>query len=302
MSTGTYGIKRGADITPDDVEIFLHYTASRDKQGGAITKLDPTTILIPNQNPNRTQGTNEIFGGLYTLKLPTTTFGSKGIYTLMIKPKETRVRIVDCGVLSSNPDIKDIVLDLATIPAEDLTRFENGNLTGYRIEYLNNSTGANESKISNFFRIVTSNNRAEPVNQNLNNSNQKAIRYRFNDNASLLFCTVSPSSSPNVKPNATPFIGEPNQEIIITNTFFNPLTVEIEMVEHDVETLAYAIYGPSTKSIEDGIFTTYNFDEEIYQQADLYEIKEEFTGKPLYEVKEPRTNIDFSKQFNNIRQ
>ena len=44
----------------------------------------------------------------------------------------------------------------------------------------------------NFFKIVTSNNRAEPVNQNLTNTNQKAIRYRFNDNGvTLTFNTES---------------------------------------------------------------------------------------------------------------
>ncbi len=69
----------------------------------------------------------------------------------------------------------------------------------------------------------------------------------------MLFCTLSPSSSPTNKPNATPFIGQPNQSIIISNTYFNPITTEIEIVDQDISTLAIALYGNQTKSLDDGI-------------------------------------------------
>ncbi len=49
--------------------------------------------------------------------------------------------------------------------------------------------------------------------------------------------------SPTTKPNATPYIGQPDQDIILSNTFFNPLTIDIEMVEYDVSSLAIALYG-----------------------------------------------------------
>ena len=192
------------------------------------------------------------------------------------------------------------MFDLATIPQNFLNRFENNGLVGYRIEYLNTSTNVADAKINNFFKVVTSNNRAEPVNQNLTNSSQKAIRYRFNDNSTLTFCTLSPSSASNVKPNVFPFIGQPNQEVIITNTFFNPIMIEVEMVQHDIETLAFAMFGNQTKSLEDGIYTLYNFNNDIYKQFNLYEIKDRFTGAPLFEVKEQRTSIDFTKTFSNI--
>ena len=304
MATGTYGVVRGADISPDDVEIFYHYTPSRDKIGNnTLIKLDPNEVLIEIDNPNKTQSgisTFEIFGGMYTLKLPVATFGVKGFYTIIIKPVEIRTKIVDCGVLSAYPDLKGILFDISTIPTNFTNKFENNGLVGYRIEYLNSEATANDAKINNFFRIITSNNRAEPVNENLTNSNQKSIRYRFNDNSSLTYCTVSPSSAPNVKPNALPFIGQPNQQVIITNTFFNPIMIEVEMVQYDVETLAYGILGNQTKSIEDGIYTIYNFNNDIYKQYNLYEIKDQFTGKPLFEVREERNSIDFSKSFTNI--
>ena len=309
MATGTYGIVRPADITPDDVEIFYHYTPSRDKIGDTkLTKLDPTQVLIKMDTPfenkqlsGLAQNNFQIFGGMYTLKLPVTTFGAKGYYTIMIKPAEIRTRIVDVGVLSAFPDTKGLLFDLSTIPTNFLSKFENDGLVGYRIEYLNSNLNAStDAKLNNFFRVITSNNRSEPVNQNLTNSNQKAIRYRFNDNSTLTFCTVSPASASNVKPNALPFIGQPNQQVIITNTFFNPIMLEVEMVQHDIETLAFALFGNQTKSLDDGIYTIYNFNNEIYKQYNLYEIKDKYTGKPLFEVREEKTSIYFAKAFNNI--
>jgi hypothetical protein len=304
MATGTVGIVRPSDVSPEDVEIFYHFTPSRDKIGNtSLIKLNSNDVLLKVDNPNKTQSNVvgfEIFGGLYTLKLPATTFGIKGFYTIIIKPVEIRTRIVDIGVLSAYPDINGVLFDTATIPSNFLSKFENNNLVGYRIEYLNTNTSAPDAKINNLFRIVTSNNRAEPVNQNLTNSNQKAIRYRFNDNSTLVFSTLSPSSASNVKPNAFPFIGQPNQQVIITNTFFNPIMIEIEMVEYDIESLAFALFGNQTKSLEDGIYTIYNFNNDIYKQYTLYEIKDVFSGNPLFEVREQRTNIDFTKSFTNI--
>jgi hypothetical protein len=303
MATGTYGIVRPADITPDDVEIFYHYTPSRDKIGNTtLLKLNPNEVLFKMDNPNKSQSNitgPELFGGMYTLKLPAATFGTKGFYTIIIKPIEIRTRIVDVGVLSAFPDTLGIIFDLSSIPQNLLNRFENNGLVGYRIEYLN-TIPTTDAKINNFFRVITSNNRAEPVNQNLTNSNQKAIRYRFNDNSTLTFCTVSPSSASNVKPNALPFIGQPNQQVIITNTFFNPMMLEIEMVQYDIETLAFAMFGNQSKSLEDGIYTIYNFNNDIYKQYDLYEIKDRFSGKPLFEIREQRNSIDFNKTFTTV--
>ena len=302
MATGTYGIVRPADVTPDDVEIFYTFTTSRDKQSSNLIKIsNPNDVLIKANNPNRTQsgiGGFEMFGGLYTLKLPVSLFSAKGIYTIIIKPIEIRTTIVDVGVLSAYPNINGLLFDLATIPTALANRFENDGLIGYRVEYLNASNS--DAKINNVFKVITSNNRAEAVNQNLTNSNQKAIRYRFNDNSTLIFCTLSPNSSSNVKPNTFPFIGQPNQQVIITNTFFNPIMVEVEMVEYDIETLAYELFGNHSKSIEDGIYTVYNFNNDIYKQYDLYEIKDKYTGAPLFEIREQRNNIDFTKNFSTV--
>jgi hypothetical protein len=168
---------------------------------------------------------------------------------------------------------------------------------GFRVEYLNDDG----TKIPNFYRIITSSFYCEPVTQNLTNTLQKAVRYRYSEGTTnLIFCTLTPSSSPTTRPNATPFIGNPAQNIIITNTFFNPTVVEVEIVEHDASTLAIALYGNQTKSIEDGIYTMYDSDNNIYRQYNLYVIRDQF-NELLYEIRQDRiNNIDFSKNFQNI--
>jgi len=297
MATGNYGTIRPADVSVDDIEMWYSYTPSRELITNVeLNSLDPAEVLIPASDPNNS---SEILGGLYTLKLPTSIFGSKGYYSIIIRPKQIRTTIQDCGVLIDNQDVKGLAFDINQIPIELQGRFENGNLVGYRIEYLKEETGTGQDKIQNLFRIITSNNRALPITQNQGNSNASQS-YTFNDNATTVFCTVTPSSAPSVKPNATPFIGNPQQRVIITNTFFNPVMLEIEMVDYDDETLAYALYSNQTKSLEDGVYTIYNFANQIYKQYNLYEVKDQFTGKPLYEVREQKFIIDPTKDFNDI--
>ena len=297
MATGNYGTIRPADVSAQDIEIFYSFTPNRESVTEVdLQPLDPAQVLVPASNPDNV---NEIFGGLYTLKLPTSVFWTKGFYSIIIRPKQIRARIQDCAVLIDNQDVKGIVFDINQIPLELQNRFENGNLVGYRIEYLKEQSGSGQDKIQNLFRIITSNNRALPITQNQGNSNASQA-YTFNDNSTSIFCTVTPASAPSFKPNATPFIGNPQQEVIITNTFFNPVMLEIEMVEYDEETLAYALFSNQTKSLEDGIYTIYNFGNEIYKQYNLYEVKDQFSGKPLFEVREQKFTIDPTKDFDDI--
>ena len=298
MAVGNYGTIRPADVALDDIEVFLHYTPSRNEIGDeTITKLNTIDILSENEFDPNNDGNFKLFSGTYTLTLPRDVFNDKGIYTIIIKPLEIRTKITDTGVLAAKSDIKGLIFDSALPEVDEVSgKFANDGLVGYRIEYISKETGLKER---NMFRIITSNNKVDSANVNMTNTSQKAIKYVFNDNSTLVFCTVTPSSTSNTKPNATPFIGESDQEVIITNTFFNPIQIEIEMVEHDIETIAYGIYGPQTKSIKDGIFTNYNFDKEIYKQYNLFEILDEF-GEPLFEIKEPKTNIDTSKDFDDI--
>ena len=300
MAIGSYGTIRPSDVSPADVDIIMNYTPTRDVTDQfVLTKLDAQTILRPYFANSETGGNAgvEVLGGLYNLTLPANQFNALGIYTLYIRPAEIRTVISDCGVLSSLPNVKGIVIDISDVPTQYQNKFVPQGLVGFRVEYLN----ADGSKIPNFFRVVTSSFFCEPVVTNEVNTTQKAIRYRYVDgDSNLLFLTLSPSSSPTNKPNATPYIGQPDQDIIISNTFFNPVSIEIEMVEYDISSLAIALYGNQTKSIDDGIYTIYDSNDNIYRQYNLYEIRDQFNAL-LYEVRQSRgNNIDFSKNFTNI--
>jgi nucleoid-associated protein YejK len=72
------------------------------------------------------------------------------------------------------------------------------------------------------------------------------------------------------------------------------------MADYDLDTLAIALYGNQTKSMEDGIYTLYDSNNNIYKQYNLFEVRDNF-NELLYEVRQDRgNNIDFSKNFTNI--
>ena len=303
MAIGSYGIIRPADVSPSDVEILYHYTADRLSTNVPILKkLVSEDILTPIfHNSETTDSTtapnNEILGGLYNLKLKASEFSDLGIYTLHFRPKQIRTSITDCGVLASLPSVRGLIIDLTNVPSVDKNKFTPQGLVGYRVEYINSATN---QKIPNFYRVVTSSFFCEPVTSNLTNTTDKAIRYRYKDSTTnLMFLTLTPSSAPSSRPNVVPYIGDPGQKVILTNTFFNPTTMEIQMVQHDASTLAHALYGNQSKAVAPGIYTIYDEDNNIYKQFNLYEIKDEFNST-LYEVREERTNIDESLNLTNI--
>lgn len=297
MSIGSFGVRRPADVDPSDIEVVLIYTPTRNAtEKQEITKYAGDQVIKPIMNTEDTGGsTVEILGGLYNLILPKSIVSRKGYYTVYIRPVQIRITIEDCGELSTFPDVKGLVFNVDNAPSEFITKFTNNGLDGYRIEYLN-PTG---TKIPNLFRIITSSFICEPVQTNTANSSQKAIKYIYNNVGNLLFVTVTPNASPSFKPTATPYIGTKGQKIIISNTSFNPVIMEFEVVDYDVETLAVGLFGDQSKSIDDGIYTIYDLQGNIFAQYDLYEVRDS-TGKPLYEVRRKRTTIDTTKNLNNI--
>lgn len=300
MAIGSYGIVRPADVSPDDVDIFYHYVSGRTATSTVtFKKLSPASdYLTPVLHNGETGGTSdvEVLGGLYNLKLAAADFSELGIYTLHMRPKQIRTVITDCGILASLPSVRGLVIDLSAIPSNDRGKFSPQGVVGYRVEYLD----SNGKKIPNFYRIITSNFYCEPVISNTTNTSQKSIRYRYTDAATnFMFLTITPSAAPSTRPTTVPFIGQPNQNIILTNTYFNPTTVEVEMVEHDASTLAHALYGNQSKSVSDGVYTIYDNNNSIYRQYNLYEVKDQF-NETLYEVRERKTDIDENLNFNVI--
>lgn len=296
----TYGNVKSAFINPQkDVEIFYHYRPtlnSEDVSYKNFKKIEDvssvfTTVEIEDsaKNANGEPFPNAILPGIYNLSLPVNIFGRKGFYTVFIRPKEIYCTITDVGALGAYPDVRGIILDMNNID-NDRAMFGNDNLVGYRVEYLDTNLERQD-----YYRLITSNNFAEPITQNLTSSNTNSNAYRFNESGTLVFLTLSPSTSPSFKASSKPYIGTPNQTIIISNTKFDPVCLRIEICENDFDTLATSIDGNQIRSLDNGLLTTYNDDMEIFKQFEFYTLKDNYNKNAKFEVKKKRTsNIDNS--------
>jgi hypothetical protein len=171
-----------------------------------------------------------------------------------------------------------------------------GGFSGFRIEYVNQTDG---SIISNLFSTVAYSNRCEAVSQPSNSSTQKSVVYRFNDTGSLMFLSVTPASSPSIKPNAFPYIGVASQQIIMSNTYFDPQVIDIELTEYDLKKIALLVNGERTLNIETGIENIYDESRNILAQSTLYDIKDE-AANPLYKVKTNNTDINTTETWDTI--
>lgn len=295
-SNGIYGSNIPVNISMNDVEIYYSYSANRtsdDINSANFTQLDSKLLTQATIDNVSDEKYDNILEGLYNLKLPLQYFNKKGFYTVYIKPKEITSVISDVSTLVSYPDIKGIVIDTSKITDTNLQTklLTNNELVGYRIVYYNT-----DNQRENYYRIITSNNKCEPVVQSINNSNQKSVRYRYNESSSLVFITVTPSTAPSFKPNAEPYIGMPAQKIGLVNTLFEPIMLDIEMVEHDAETISTMLEGSQLRNLDKGLVTTFNQDNEIYAQHEHYTLKDKYTGEPIYEVKKNKENsIDFTQ-------
>lgn len=300
----TYGVVKPSLITDiaQDVEIWYKYRPTRNSEDDDYRTFqkvdDPTSMLSCSEISSDNASTSDVrLPGMYELSLPTSVFGNVGFYTVYIKPREISCTIKDVGALAAYPDIKGIVIDLNDV--DDRTLFANDNLTGYRVEYFD--YGSDGLERQEYYRIITSNNNCEPVSQNLTSSNTNSNGYRFNDSGTLSFLTVTPSTAMSFKSNQKPYIGAPNQQIVITNTKFDPVVIEIEMVEHDIETLSTMVEGVQIRSLDNGIVTTYNSDGEIYHQAEFYTVKNTYNQSDVYEVRKKRTdNFDTSADYTEL--
>ena len=294
MST-LYGTVRPSNINiSNDVEILYFYrpTRSSDPTNMNGFKVLDSSCLVPTYYDNsegNTAATTNILG-LFELRLPLDIFNQKGYYTVYIRPKEVNVTLTDVSVLAAYPDVKGVVINTRD---NDLSGIND--LTGYRIDYLEEGGGVTEIS-----RLITSCNKCEPVMVTVSDSYPKATRYKLTDNTSnsLFFCTVTPSSSTNVKPNVTPFIGKAGGSVIISNTKFDPIMLEIEMVDNDIESLMNMVAGDQVMNRDKAIITTYNEDGEIFKQQDYYTVKDKL-GETLYTVKRNRATIDTEESYDN---
>lgn len=296
MSIGVYGINRNSDVSIEDIDIFYNFTTDRNIENLDMFRIDPLQVLSELQIPEDEQetGVDTLLEGLYNLTLPASIFNELGIYTIYIKPKSFKLNIEECGVLSSLPNIRGIIINKNDLPAN---LRENNALQGYRIEYYNNDTGL---KIRNVVRHIVTSNTVVSVTENNGSTSQKSVRYRFDDTGNLIFLQLTPSSASNLKPSQIPFIGISGQKISINNTYFNPICLEVEMVENDINSVVDIVAGEQIKDVDNGILTHFDKNREITKQFDLYKIEDRNNGITLHEVKQKRDNIDTSQNIQEI--
>lgn len=302
MAIGAYGTTIPINIDNSDIPSMVdisycyHDKRSFDSLSNAkFTKLN-SAILTQARRNNSGEDFDEIVEGMYNLQLPLSEFNKKGFYTVYIKPKEVEAVIADVGALTAFPNVRGLVIDSSGIDGSIREKaLSNNGLVGYRIIYISDS-GARQD----YYRIITSNNRCEPVVQAPNSSSDKSYTYRYDDASPLIFVTVSPSSAPTFKENATPFIGKPTQKILLVNTYFEPIMLDIEMTTHDADTISYMLESSQLRDLDNGLVTTYNDKNEIYNQSEHFTLKDQYTGKPVFEVKQNKNNnVDFSQTIDD---
>jgi hypothetical protein len=302
MSVGAYGLNIPTYISNNDIPNMVdisycyHESRSFDSLSKAnFKKLDSTILTVANRDIN--DNADGYVEGMYNLQLPLSEFNRKGFYTVYIKPKEIKAVITDVGSLTAFPEVRGLVLDTEQIENNSIRTLakKNNELVGYRIIYLNDN-GERE----NYYRIITSINKCEPVVSAPSSSSDKTYSYRYEDASTLVFVTVSPSSAPTFKDNAQPYIGKPTQRILLVNTLFEPIELDIEMTTHDADTISYMLENSQLRDLDNGLITTFNNDGNIYHQKEVYTLKDQYSGKPLFEVaRDKGNNIDFSQTIND---
>ena len=296
---GAYGLSIPINIKDSeindlvDISFCYHETRSYDSITNAAFKTLPSGVLT---RAKREDGT-DVVEGMYNLQLPLSEFNKKGFYTVYIKPKEISTTITDIGTLTAFPDVRGIVLDTTKINNDYLSKKaqKNNELSGYRIIFLDDNGGRQD-----YYRIVTSNNKCEPVVTMPATSSDKTYTYRYEDSSTLTFVTVSPSAAAMFKDNQSPYIGKVGQNILLVNTLFEPIQLDIEMVTHDADTISNMLEGSQLRDLDNGLITTFNENDEIYHQKEVYTLKDQYTGKPVFEVAKEKTNgVDFSQSLDD---
>ena len=295
--SGVYGTIRPANVDVlRDVEIYYHYRPTRgtlDEVFGEDFKRLDNSCLVKSSAKTASDEVVPITG-LYSLRLPMDTFNKKGIYTVYIKPHEYELNIVDVSILENynNPVVEGIVINKSDVDNET-------DLMGYRVEYYDG-----DNNLTDTVRLITSCNATEPVKVSLGDSYVRSTRYRINNvnTNDLLFLTLTPSTASSYKPNTAPSPGYVGQKIHIINTKFNPVMLEVEMVDHDADTISTMLEGDQIRDLDNGLITTYDENKQIYKQHEYYTLKSK-NGTPMFDVKTLKSpsEIDSTGQaYDNI--
>lgn len=286
MAVGIFGTRKLADVTFDDVDILYAFSPNREDLGDIEMK--PLFTNITSLDFRKFIGTD----GMYKLRLPASIFKELGFYSIQIKPRTFETTILDCSYVVTN-DNNAIQISKKGIVVPTLQFLKTSALIGYQVEYFD----TNGVKIKNLSRIITSSDLVN-ISPNNNSVTQGSVTYVLDPAGNQIFITLTPDEGSLISKNQKVDIGSKGQKILISNTYFDPINIEVEMAEHSLDTLAIALYGNSTRDLGTGILTYYEKNGRIYRQYNLFTQKNLFE-KPTVDVREERTVINFNQSIND---
>lgn len=289
MAVGFYGNRKLADVDFNDLDIFYSYAINRETVGD--TQMIPLFNSVTNNEFRKMLGVD----GSYKLRLPASVFNKLGFYLVLIRPKAFETTIQDCSYVVTN-DANEVQISKKGIVIPKLQFQGTGSLIGYQIEYFNE----NGVKIKNLHRIVTSSDLVS-ISPNSSNSNPSSVSYVLDANGSNLFLTLTPDENSLITKDQKPDLGKAGQKITISNTFFDPVMIEVEMVDQTVKTLSYGIFGNAVRDTGSGVFSIFDNNNNLYKQYNLMTRKSQF-NQAILDIKEERSNINLNENFNNISQ
>lgn len=289
MAVGIYGNKKLADVDFNDVDIFFAFSPNRESLGD--TQFVPLFNSITNNEFRKMLGAD----GGYKLRLPASVFNKLGFYVVLIKPKSFNLSIVDCSFIVTNTD-QELQISKKGIVIPKLQFQSTGSLIGYQVEYFDD----NGVKIKNFHRIITSSDLVS-LSSNSSNSNPSSTSYFLDSNGTQLFLTLTPDEVSLISNGQKPDLGKAGQKIIVSNTFFDPIMLEVEMVDQTIKTLSYGIFGNAVRDFSNGVFSIFDENNNLYKQYNLLTTKSTFNNANL-DIKEERTNINLNENFFNVAQ
>jgi len=290
MAVGIYGTKRLADVDFNDVDILYAYSQSREQV--TDNQLSPLFSNVTSSEFMKMFGAD----GAFKLRLPASIFNQLGFYVVLVKPKSYEVEIVDCSYVVRETD-EDIQVSKKGIVIPKLQFQGTGSLIGYQLEYFDD----NNIKVKNFHRIITGSDLVSSA-PNSNQSNPSSSQsYVLDDNGAFLFLTLTPDEISLISDVKQADLGKAGQQIIISNTFFDPIMLEIEMVDQTIKTLSYGIFGNSTRDLETGIYSIFDENGSLYKQYNLLTRKKLFSRGEV-DIKEERSTINFNQDFDQFSQ
>jgi hypothetical protein len=287
MAVGTYGAVKLADVDFNDVDVLYAFSESRESLGD--TQFQPLFNSVTNNEFRKMLGGD----GGYRLRLPASIFNKLGFYMILIRPKVFQTEIVDCSFVITNND-QELQISKKGIVIPKLQFQSTGSLIGYQIEYFDD----NGNKIKNFHRIITSSDLVS-VNPNNNTTNASSTTYVLDPNGNQLFITLTPDEASLITSTISTNLGKAGQKILVSNTFFDPVMIEVEMVDQSIKTLSYALYGNSSRDLGTGVYSIFDENGNLYKQYNLLTRKNQFTNANI-DVREERTNINRQQTFDDL--